>query len=116
MVATEPSQNRHGMIGGTQREGETEDPRRILTIYKAASIHWWSVLKLEGSGVVLKRGSWRRRYAQRSGGHGNLALPKSLGLLGKTSSQKTVGYLIYRSDSMIGAMANQSKVSPSLFN
>ena len=26
------------MIGGTQREGETEDPRRILTIYKEARL------------------------------------------------------------------------------
>ena len=52
VVSTEPSQNRHGMIGGTQREGETEDPRRIFTSYKeTASVHWWSVLMLEGSGV-----------------------------------------------------------------
>jgi hypothetical protein len=57
VVPTEPSQNRHGLIGSTQREGETQDPRRILMIYKeAASIHWWSVLKLEGSGVFLRKG------------------------------------------------------------
>jgi hypothetical protein len=65
VVPTEPSQNRHGLIGSTQREGETQDPRRILMIYKeAASIHWWSVFKLEGSGLFLKRGSWRCRYTQ----------------------------------------------------